>query len=63
MDRFDEIAGTLEGHGTGVWRRRGQESNQDLWWVLMEKTSGEALQRVKGAAAGEGFEVYRKARQ
>ena len=25
----------------------------DLWWVLIEKTSGEALQRVKGTKRGE----------
>ena len=35
----------------------------DLWWVLIEKTSGEALQRVKGTKRGEGMEAYRRLHQ
>ena len=29
-------------------RDKFDEWNQDMWWVLVEKTTGEALLRVKG---------------
>ena len=34
--------------------------NQDLWWVLDEKTTGDALSRVNGVETGSGMEAYRR---
>ena len=37
-----------------------EEWNQDLWWVLVEKTTGDALLRVRGVVMGHGIEAYRR---
>ena len=44
-------------------KRMYQQWNSDLWWVLVGKTSSEALMRVKGTVQGEGVEAYRKLHQ
>ena len=33
---------------------------QDLWRVLIEKTTGDALLKVKGVEQGQGMEAYRR---
>ena len=38
------------------FRDKYDEWNQDMWWVLIEKTTGEALLRVKGVEQGQGME-------
>eukprot|EP00969_Alexandrium_andersonii_P187317 8276390-Alexandrium_andersonii.AAC.1 len=63
MDKFEELLGECRDPGARAWKDRGEELNQDLWRVLVEKTTGEALQRVKGTVAGEGFEACRKLHQ
>ena len=34
-----------------------------MWWVLIEKTTGEALLRVKGVEQGQGMEAYKRLHQ
>ena len=34
--------------------------NQYMWWVLIEKTSGEALLRVRTVESENGMEAYRR---
>eukprot|EP00969_Alexandrium_andersonii_P094294 4166420-Alexandrium_andersonii.AAC.1 len=60
MDKFEQLLGECRDPGAQAWKDGGEELNQDLWWVLVEKTTGEALHRVKGTVAGEGLEAYRK---
>ena len=33
-----------------------------MWWVLIEKTSGDALLRVRTVESGDGKEAYRRRR-
>ena len=44
-------------------RKKYEEWNQDMWWVLIEKTTGEALLRVKGVEQGQGMEAYKRLHQ
>jgi hypothetical protein len=44
-------------------RDQFEEWNQDMWWVLIEKTTGEALLRVKGVEQGQGMEAYKRLHQ
>ena len=39
------------------YRGKYDELNQDMWWVLIKKTLGEALLRVKGVEQGQGMEA------
>ena len=41
---------------SGAW-------HQDMWWVRVEKTTGETLLRVKGVEQGQGMEAYRRLHQ
>ena len=34
--------------------------NQDMWWLMVYKTTGDANKKVMSCAVGEGFEAYRK---
>ena len=45
------------------YRDKYDEWNEDTWWVLSEKTTGEALLRVKGVEQGQGMEAYRRLHQ
>jgi len=45
------------------YRGKFDEWNQDMWWVLIEKTTGEALLRVKGVEQGQGMEAYKRLHQ
>ena len=40
-------------------RDKFDDWNQDMWWVLADKATGEALLKVKGVAQGQGMESYR----
>ena len=42
------------------YRDRYEDWSQDLWWVLVEKTAGGALLRVKGVTMGNGMEAFRR---
>ena len=42
------------------YRDRYEDWSQDLWWVLIEKATGDALLRVKGVAMGNGMEAFRR---
>ena len=44
----------------GRYRDSFTSWGQDLWWVLVEKTTGDALLRVRGVAMGNGMEGYRR---
>ena len=35
--------------------KKFEEWKQDMWWVLVEKTTGDALLRVKGVEQGQGM--------
>ena len=54
---YDEatVGGELAG-------REGQ-INEELWWILVDKTTGEALQRIRGCPEGQGIEAYRRLHQ
>jgi hypothetical protein len=43
-------------------RYRGMHEgwSADLWWVLVEKTTGDALMRVQGVSMGNGMEADRR---
>jgi hypothetical protein len=43
-------------------RYRGEydDWNQDMWWVLIEKTSGQGLLRVRTVDSGNRTEAYRR---
>jgi len=42
------------------YRDKYEEWCQDMWWVLVEKTTGEALLRVRTVENGNGMEAYRR---
>ena len=42
------------------YRDKREEWCQDMWWVLIEQTIGEALLRVRTVDTGNGMEAYRR---
>ena len=42
------------------YRDRYEDWSQDLWWVLVEKTTGDALLRVKQVTTSNGMEAFRR---
>ena len=42
------------------YRDKYEEWCQGMWWVLLAKTTGEALLRVRTVETGNGMEAYRR---